>query len=188
MDDMVPLEHESDTATDPDRTDAESSAAGEVEQLRRALDEKTDRHLRAVAELENAKRRAQRERDDYVKYANESLIRDLVPVLDNFDRALSAARDAREAAGVAREAAGVVEGVELIRRELLKVLEKFGVERYSALGQRFDPARHEAMAGVVSVQHPEGTVVDETLPGYSLHGRVLRPAMVAVSTAPDTDA
>jgi molecular chaperone GrpE len=181
MDDMVPLEHGSDTATDPDRTEAESAAASEVEQLRRALDEKTDRHLRAVAELENAKRRAQRERDDYVKYANESLIRDLVPMLDNFDRALSAARDAREAGGV-------VAGVELIRRELLKVLEKFGVERYSALGQRFDPARHEAVARVVSVQHPEGTVVDETLPGYSLHGRVLRPAMVAVSAAPDTDA
>jgi molecular chaperone GrpE len=187
MDNKDPLDEAAaaETATDPDRTEVESSAASEVEQLRRALDEKTDRHLRAVAELENAKRRAQRERDDYVKYANESLIRDLVPVLDNFNRALSAAR---ETAGVARETAGVVEGVELIRRELLKVLEKFGVEQYSALGQRFDPARHEAVARVVSVQHPEGTVVNETLPGYSLHGRVLRPAMVAVSAAPDTDA
>jgi molecular chaperone GrpE len=164
------------TAIDPGR-----SETSELDELRRALEEKTDRHLRALADIENIKRRAQRERDDYVKYANEALIRDLVPALDNFDRALAAARDAREAAGVA-------EGVELIRRELLKVLEKFGVERYSALGQRFDPARHEAVARVVSVQHPEGTVVHETLPGYALNGRVLRPAMVAVAAPPDTDA
>jgi molecular chaperone GrpE len=169
------------TATDPDRLVSDDGAPTEVEQLRRALDDKTDRYLRAVADLENAKRRAQRERDDYHRYANEAISRDLIPVLDNFERARAAAREGRDAAGV-------VEGVELIRRELFKVLEKAGVERYSALGQPFDPSRHEAVARVVSVQHPEGTVVNETLPGYVLHGRVLRPAMVAVAAAPDTDA
>ena len=164
--------------TEPGRIDGENP---EIEQLRRALDEKTDRHLRALADLDNAKRRAQREREDYLKYANESLIRDLLPVLDNFDRALAAARDTGEAPGV-------VDGVELIRRELLKVLEKAGVERYTAVGQTFDPSRHEAVARMVSATQPEGTVVHETAPGYVLRGRVLRPAMVAVAAAPDTDA
>jgi molecular chaperone GrpE len=127
------------------------------------------------------RRRAQRDREDYVKYANESLLRDLVPVLDNFDRALAAAR---AAAGTA----SVVEGVELIQRELLRVLERAGVSRYSAVGQRFDPSRHEAIARVVSGEVAPDTVVHETAPGYLLHGRVLRPAMVAVAAAPGEDA
>ena len=95
--------------------------------------------LRALAEAENFKRRTQRERDESVRYANESLLRDLIPVLDNLERALGAAR-------TAGGAEGVVGGVELIHRELLKVLERAGVTRYSALGQSFDPTRHEAIA------------------------------------------
>jgi molecular chaperone GrpE len=159
-------------------TGTEAAEADELGELRRELAEKQDRYLRALAEMENAKRRAQRERDEYVKYANESLIRDLLPVLDNFDRALDAAR----ASG---EPSTVVEGVELIQRELLKVLERFGVERYSALGAVFDPTRHEAVSRVITAEHPENTVVGETLRGYLLNGRVLRPAMVAVAAAPD---
>src|SRR5262245_66185295 len=99
----------------------------EREGLRRQLHDKHDQLLRALAETDNIRRRAQRDREDYVRYANESLLRDLLPVLDNFDRALAAAR----AAG---EAPGVVDGVELIQRELLKVLERAGVSRYSAVG------------------------------------------------------
>ncbi len=162
-------------------TAPQDAPASEVEQLRRELEEKSDRYLRALAEMENTKRRAQREREEYIRYANESLIRELLPALDNFDRALEAAR----ARG---EAASMVEGIELIQRELLKVLERFGVERYSALGATFDPARHEAVSRVVSPEHPENTVVGETLRGYALNGRVLRPALVTVSTAPDGDA
>ena len=162
-------------------TEPQNALAREVEQLRRELEEKNDRYLRALAEMENTKRRGQREREEYIHYANESLIRELLTVLDNFDRALEAAR----ARG---EAASMVEGIELIQRELLKVLERFGVERYSALGATFDPTRHEAVSRVVSLGHPENTVVGETLRGYTLNGRVLRPALVAVSTAPDEDA
>jgi len=163
----------------------ESETAGEtspetVEELRRQVEEKQDRLLRALAEAENFKRRTQRERDESIRYANESLLRDLIPVLDNFDRALGAAR----AAGGAE---GVVGGVELIQRELLKVLERAGVTRYSALGQPFDPTRHEAIARVVSVDAKPGTVVAETMPGYLLHNRVLRAALVSVAAAPDED-
>ena len=85
-------------------------------------------------------------------------------------------------------AAGVVGGVELIQRELLKVLERAGVTRYSALGQPFDPTRHEAIARTIRADVAPGTVVGEQLPGYLLHGRVLRAALVAVAAAPDEDA
>ena len=163
----------------PDGDEAESG--DELASLRRQLDEKQDRLLRALAEGDNARRRAQREREEYVKYANEALVRDLVPVLDNLDRALEAAR----AAG---QGGSVVEGVELIQRELLRVLEKTGVTRYSALGQRFDPTRHEAVARRVNVTEAPDTVVAEIAPGYLLNGRVLRPALVAVAAAPDEGA
>ncbi|HTO13978.1 MAG TPA: nucleotide exchange factor GrpE [Candidatus Binatia bacterium] len=145
------------------------------------LEELKDRLLRALAETENLRRRAQRDREDYVKYANETLLRDLIPVLDNLDRALAAARGAGESGTV-------VSGVELIQRELLRVLEKAGLTRYSAMGERFDPTRHEAIARVVSADRPPDTVVHETAAGYLLNGRVLRPALVAVAAAPDEDA
>ncbi|HEV8614993.1 MAG TPA: nucleotide exchange factor GrpE [Methylomirabilota bacterium] len=165
--------------TAPDEVAA--AAPDDVDTLRAQLEDKQDRLLRALAETDNVRRRAQRERDDYVKYANESLLRDFIPVLDNLDRALAAARGGSDPGAV-------VSGVELIQRELLRVLERAGVTRYSALGQPFDPARHEAIARVVSVDAAPDTVVAETAPGYLLHGRVLRPALVAVAAAPDEDA
>jgi molecular chaperone GrpE len=156
-------------------------AEPDLEELKRQLGDKQDRLLRALAETENLRRRAQRDREDYVKYANETLLRDLIPVLDNLDRALAAAR---EAGG----SGTVVSGVELIQRELLRVLERSGLTRYSAVGERFDPTRHEAIARVVSADRPPDTVVTETAAGYLLNGRVLRPALVAVAGAPDEDA
>ena len=160
---------------------APTSPEVQVEALRRQLDDKQDRLLRALAEADNIRRRGQRDRDEYVKYANESLLRDLVPVLDNLDRALESAR---ATAGPG----SVVTGVELIQRELLRVLERAGVTRYSAVGQPFDPTRHEAIARIVSTEAAPDTVVNETAPGYLLNGRVLRPALVAVAAAPDEDA
>ena len=160
---------------------AAADVPGELEELRRQVADKQDRLLRALAEVDNVKRRTQRERDEYVRYANEGLVRDLLPILDNFDRALEAAR-------ATQEAIKVVEGVALIQRELLKVLERVGVTRYSAVGERFDPNRHDATGRVVSVTQPPDTVVAELTPGYSLNGRVLRPAQVVVAAAPDEDA
>lgn len=148
----------------------------EVLQLRRQLEERQDRLLRALAEADNIRRRAQRDREEYVKYAAESLLRDIIPVLDNFDRALVAAR-------AVPDGGGVLAGIELIQRELLKVLEKHGVTRYSAVGERFDPTRHEAIAQVVTTDHAVDSVVAETAPGYALHGRVVRPALVAVAAS-----
>jgi len=175
------------TPVEPPPIAEASGTAAELAQLRQALeearqrlDEKTDRYLRTVAEFDNFKKRTQREREEYIRFANESLLRELLPVLDNFDRALEAAR-------AAAETESVVAGVELIQRELLKALEKFGVTPYSALGQPFDPERHEAVLRVVRPGAPDMTVVEETQRGYLLNGRVLRPAMVVVAVPPDTD-
>jgi molecular chaperone GrpE len=158
----------------------------EIRRLREALEAKTllaeehrDRYLRAAAEFDNARKRAARERDEYTRYANESLLRELLPVLDNFERALQSARNETTAAAVTA-------GVELIQRELLRVLEKFGVTSFTSVGQPFDPERHEAIARVPAQGQPEGTVVDETARGYLLNGRVLRPAMVTVASSPDS--
>jgi molecular chaperone GrpE len=160
----------------------------EIQRLREALQVKTqeaeehrERYLRGAAEFDNARKRAAREREDYTRYANESLLRELLPVLDNFNRALQAARNEPGAAAVTA-------GVELIQRELLRVLEKFGVTPFDSLGQPFDPERHEAIARVPAAGQREGTVVNETARGYMLNGRVLRPAMVTVATLPDATA
>ena len=157
----------------------------ELTRLSQALEAKTreadathDRYLRALAELDNARKRAQRDREEYIRFANESLLRELLPVLDNFDRAIQAAR-------ASAEAEAFVAGVELMQRELLRVLEKFGVTAFSAVGELFNPERHEAVARVPTTDHPEMTVVEETLRGYLLNGRVLRPAMVTVAVRPD---
>ena len=175
---------------------ASGSAAGgaspdqeaELLRLREALEAKSreadaarDRYVRTVAEFDNARKRAVREREELIRGANESLIRELLPVLDNFERALQAARGD---AG----AAGVTAGVELIQRELLRVLEKFGVTAFSSVGAPFDPERHEAVARVPAAGRPEMTVVGETARGYLLNGRVLRPAMVTVAMNADSEA
>jgi len=160
----------------------------ELARLREALEAKSreadgarDRYMRTVAEFDNARKRAVREREELIRGANEGLIRELLPVLDNLERALQAARDD---AG----AAAVTAGVELIQRELLRVLEKFGVTAFTSVGVPFDPERHEAVARVPAAGRPEMTVVGETARGYLLNGRVLRPAMVTVAMNADGDA
>jgi len=160
----------------------------ELTRLRLALTEKTreadaahDRYLRALAEVDNARKRAQREREEYIRFANESLLRELLPVLDNFERAIQAAR-------TNREAEAFLAGMGLIQRELIRVLEKFGVTAFSSAGEPFNPERHEAVARVPAIDHPGMTVVAETLRGYLLNGRVLRPAQVTVAVPSDEQA
>ena len=176
--DIDPLEATTD-ATTPE---------GEIRRLREELAARTreaeasqDRYLRAMAEFDNARKRAVREREELIKGANENLIRELLPVLDNLDRALAAAKGDPSAAAVST-------GVELIQRELLRTLEKFGVTTFSSVGAPFDPERHEAIARVPATGRPDMTVVDEIARGYLLGGRVLRPAMVTVAMAAEAPA
>jgi molecular chaperone GrpE len=136
-----------------------------------------DRWLRERADLENHKKRSARERQDAVRFGNEALVRDLLPVVDNLDRAIAAAAGGGNGAPL-------VEGVELVRKAFLDTLQRHGVERVSAAGERFDPARHEAVAYVESATHDAHLVVAEHQAGYRLNDRLLRPAMVTVSKGP----
>lgn len=166
--------------------ESSSSATSEVEDLRqqlaaKELEAKTnyDRFMRQAAELDNFKKRASREREDAVRFANESLIKDLLPVVDNLERAVAHASGGGNGNPI-------VEGVEMVLKGLLDALAKHGVTQISAVGQPFDPTMHEAMAQVESQTHQPNSVVDELHKGYTLRDRLLRPALVSVAKAPIT--
>jgi molecular chaperone GrpE len=149
----------------------------EIERLRSELAEQKDRVLRERAELENFKRRQARDKADALRFANESLLRDLLPIIDNLYRAIEHARTSREVDAIA-------EGVEMVVRSLTETLERHGVKIVEARGRPFDPAHHEAI-GHVESEHPPNTVVDEHQRGYLLHDRLLRPALVTIGKAPE---
>ncbi len=140
-----------------------------------------DLYLRAQADLENYRKRAQREREDLARFANENLLREILPVADNLHRALEHARQEGGGNG------GLLQGVELTLTQLAKTLEKFGVVAIAARGAAFDPAWHEAMGQVETAEHPPNTVVQELQPGYKLNERLLRPALVMVAKAPPAE-
>jgi molecular chaperone GrpE len=146
-----------------------------VRQKDAEVKEQHDRYLRALADLDNFKKRTQRERAEAARFAEEPLIRDLLPVVDNLERAVAHA----ERGGNGKP---VVEGVALVLRNLLDILEKHGVSRIEARGAAFDPARHEAVARVELPDEEPNRVVDQYQPGYLLHDRLLRAAQVSVST------
>ena len=133
-----------------------------------------DRLLRLHAEFENYKKRMARERSEFVKFANEALILEFLPVLDSLERALATARSAGEAQAVA-------EGLEIILRLFQTTLEKVGVKVIEALEREFDPNLHQAVAQVESPDGRDNVVMEEVRKGYLLEGRLLRPSMVKVS-------
>jgi molecular chaperone GrpE len=133
-----------------------------------------DRLLRLHAEFENYKKRMARERSEFVKFANEALILEFLPVLDSLERALATARSAAEAQAVA-------EGLEIILRLFQTTLEKVGVKVIEALEREFDPNLHQAAAQVESPDGRDNIVMEEVRKGYLLEGRLLRPSMVKVS-------
>ena len=139
-----------------------------------------DKLLRVLAEMENLRRRTEREIADARAYGISNFARDIVAVADNMDRALGA-RDAglRENADAGTKA--LLDGVELTERELSKVLEKHGVKKFEPLGEKFDPNVHQAMFELPDASRPAGTVAQVVQPGYMIGERVLRPALVAVA-------
>jgi molecular chaperone GrpE len=161
-----------------------SSAAGDPGDALAAQRAETDRfrdlYLRERAELENYKKRVQRDHAEAVRYAATHLTRDLAGVLDNLERAIAHA----ESSGNGQS---LVEGVRLVLRDALDVLARHGITRIEAAGEAFDPTRHEAIATVHAPEHEPNKVIEQFQPGYALHGRIVRPAKVSVSAKPPVE-
>ena len=171
-----------DRQNDPPRDPEERIGAleNELAAAREEARQNHDRWVRERADLENVKRRAARERSDTIRFANERVLKDLLPVIDNLERAVEHARGGGDGHLL-------VEGVTLVLKSLLDLLERQGVTRIAAKGEPFDPAHHEAMAHVETREHEPNRVVEEHQTGYRLNDRLLRPALVSVAKSPDAN-
>ena len=183
------------------------AATDELERLRCEATEATDRYLRAVAEFENTKKRLHREKEEFARFASETVVRDLLPIVDSLDQALVAVDPSTRpstSSGLARDSApqgtreedestpvglrkqsdieAIIKGVQLIHRQLFSLLEKEGVRRISSIGEPFDPHKHEAVAQVEAADgKADNTIVEEVQVGYTMHGKVIRPTIVKVA-------
>ena len=156
------------------------SESSEIDALRAEAADMRDRMLRALADAENTRRRAEREKQDATQYAVTKFARDMLQIADNFARALAAApAQAREAADPQLKA--VLDGVEATERQLLSVLERHGVKAIDTTDGKFDPNFHQAIAEVPGGEKPPGSIVDVVQAGYTIGERLLRPAMVTVA-------
>lgn len=166
----------------PREGEGQSDLTVELDAAREEARKNWDLYLRSQADLENYRKRVQREKQEMARFANEGLLRELLPVIDNLQRAVDHAREQQNDAGA------LIEGVEMTLGQFASTLEKFGVTPVEAAGKPFDPALHEAMGQMVSEDMPPNHVVQELQKGYRLHDRLLRPALVMVSEAPEVDA
>jgi molecular chaperone GrpE len=147
-----------------------SDALAEVARLK-------DQLLRTAADFDNFRKRSRREADDAQRRGKENTVKDLLPVFDNFERAINHAEGSPEAKAVA-------EGLRIVLKQFLDTLEKMGIQRVQAVGQPFDPTVHEAIQQMESADHPAGVVLYEVQPGYRMGDHLVRAAMVVVSKGP----
>lgn len=153
----------------------EMVSASELKTCQDELAQVKDQFLRARADMENYRRRMQRDKEELAKFANEGILKEILPVVDNLDRAIAHAREHGD------KGSSLLDGVEMTQRQLHKVLEKYNVVSIDALERPFDSARHEAMGQMERDDFPPNTVVEEMQKGYTLNERLLRPSMVMVS-------
>lgn len=168
---------EDDTREELDESQFAEERQDDTAKLEEQLAEQRDRILRLTAELQNLRTRQARELADVRKYASIDVMRDILPVLDNMDRAI-------EAATKTDDAASLLEGVRLVRGQLVSALAQNGCVEIAAQGEVFDPDRHQAILQQPSAEVPAGEVMMVTQPGYQLHDRVVRAAQVIVSAGP----
>jgi molecular chaperone GrpE len=179
LDDIADVEAEQDA---DEMIDIDEAAAefDEIDALRAERDEYKDRFMRALADAENSRKRADKDRKEAENYGGSKLARDLLPVYDNMKRAIEAAGDEQREA-----AAALIEGVELTMRELLNVFSKHGITIIAPeVGDKFDPLQHEAMFEAPVPGTKAGDIIQVSAEGFMLHDRLLRPAQVGVSSTP----
>jgi molecular chaperone GrpE len=151
-----------------------ASLTAERDQLAAEKADLKDRLLRTLADFDNFRRRAERDRSEYVQFAAMEMVRDLIPILDDFRRAMTVETADKEYA----------KGIDLISQRLFEALKKAGLERIEAAGKPFDPNLHQAVDRVQSEELPDQTVLEEYQSGYNFKGKLLRPAMVKVAVKP----
>jgi molecular chaperone GrpE len=170
-----------DEPNSPDAADSAGSAAASSEQedtqfaeLKKQAEDNYNKFLRTQADFDNFRRRSRQEKEEFAKYASMKLIEQLLPVIDNIERALAASRDSKDYDAL-------VKGVDMTFRQLDQVLAQEGLKPIEAVGEPFNPEFHQAIAQVESDEHEEGVVVEQLQKGYMLKDKVLRPAMVKVN-------
>lgn len=169
-----------------EESDSLKLALQAVDALKEENAQLKDKLLRALADMENLRKRAEREKAEATLYAASNFARDLLSVADNFSRALAAVTPEQRAAAD-EMSSNLLAGIEVTERELTNVLERHGIRRIDAMGQKFDPHMHQAMFEVPTADHPAGTVVQVMQNGYAIGARCLRPALVGVAKAPAND-
>ncbi|RYE93727.1 MAG: nucleotide exchange factor GrpE [Myxococcales bacterium] len=158
---------------------ASAEAADPTAQLKAELESTRDRYLRTAADFDNFRKRSRRDLEDAEKRAREGMLRDLLPVFDNLERAAGAATTTQ-----APEAQAIADGVRMVLKQFTDTLDRAGIKRVVTVGQPFDPNQHEAIQQIESADQPPGTVVAEVQAGYLLGDRLVRAAMVVVAKAP----
>ncbi len=171
---------ETEESDEPAATDREAELEADIEALKSERDEMRDRWMRALADAENSRKRADRDRKEAENYGGSKLARDLLPVYDNLSRALHTVTDEQREANTA-----LIEGIELTLRELVNVYSKHGITPIEPkVGDRFDPQYHEAMFEAPVPDTNAGDIIQVSAVGFMLHDRLLRPAHVGVSSSP----
>ena len=165
--------HEESTETAASE-ETETEEVDEIAALKAEVEAEQNKYLRLLADYDNFKRRAQKDRQDAEKFRSQSLLADLLPVLDNFERALSLETKSEESASL-------LKGVEMVQKSLLEAVKREGLEEIKAVGEAFDPNFHQAVMQEKDENAEPGAVLMELQKGYTLKGRVLRPAMVKVN-------
>jgi len=165
-------------AEEPKETKSEPDLKAKLQETEQEAKENYDRYLRVSADMENFKKRAEKEKNETLRFANEEIIKALIPILDNLERAIDHGRESGNSKGL-------LEGVEMTYKSFLSVIQKFGVSQIEALGTEFDPNLHEALMVQEDTQEPPGRVISQAQKGYLMHNRLMRPAMVVVSKKPE---
>ncbi|MGH6874912.1 MAG: nucleotide exchange factor GrpE [Aestuariivirgaceae bacterium] len=169
-----------------DESDPLKLALQAVDALRDENAQLKDKLLRTLADMENLRKRSEREKAEATLYAASNFARDLLSVADNFSRALAAVT-AEQRAAADEVSSNLLAGIEVTERELMNVFERHGIRRIDAMGQKFDPHMHQAIFEVPTADQPAGTVVQVMQNGYAIGNRCLRPALVGVAKAPAND-
>jgi len=162
--------------TKPKKKDqiTEKDIVCEKETLQKEVLEYKDKWIRALADYDNLKKRAQKEKQDFLKFANQFLIVELFPIMDSFDSAILSIEKSNDKESF-------LKGIKMLQKEFHRVLEVNGLKRIKSIGEKFDPNMHQAEEEVVTDKYPEGFVAEEIRSGYTLSDRLLRPAIVKVS-------